>query len=329
MNKTAIACLVTIGSWVATDAAAQQREAAMRQIAARVELHAIPTSTLTDEQFLKGKGGTPATVAGELRLAQGSGKLPAVILVHGSSGIGPGIELWTHELNSMGISTFAIDGFTGRGLVTVGADQAKLGRLNLALDAYRALAILAKHPRVDPNRIVLMGFSRGGQASLYASVRRFDKQWNKSGAKFAGYIAFYPDCMTTYQADIEVMPVPVRIYHGSADDYNPLRPCRDYVTRLRSIGQDVVITEYANAHHSFDNPLGSPTPAASRNSQTVRKCRIREDMKGTLVNMETKKAFSYADRCVERDPHTGFSPDATSEAIWSVGKFLKTTLKLQ
>ncbi|MEO7742786.1 MAG: dienelactone hydrolase family protein [Usitatibacter sp.] len=310
-------------------ASAQQNQAAMRQIASRVELHPIPTLTLSDEEFLKGRGGKPAAVSGELRIAQGTGKIPTVILVHDSSGIGPGIELWTHELNGMGISTFAIDGFTGRGLVTVGADQAKLGRLNLALDAYRALAILAKHPRVDAERIVLMGFSRGGQASLYASVKRFDRMWNKSGAHFAGYIAFYPDCMTTYQADIEVMPVPVRIYHGSADDYNPLAPCRDYVTRLRSIGQDVVLTEYAQAHHAFDNPLGSPKPAPSRNSQTVRKCRIREDAKGVLVNTQTRQRFSYTDACVERDPHTGFDPDATSEAIWSVGKFLKTTLKLQ
>lgn len=310
-------------------AAAQQNQNAMRQIAARVELHPIPTLTLSDEEFLKGRGGKPATVSGELRLAQGTGKLPAVILVHGSSGIGPGIELWTHELNGMGISTFAIDGFTGRGLVTVGADQAKLGRLNLALDAYRALAILAKHPRVDPERIVLMGFSRGGQATLYASVKRFDKMWNKSGAHFAAHIPFYPDCMTTYQADVELMPVPVRIYHGSADDYNPIAPCREYVTRLRAIGQDVVITEYAQAHHAFDNPLGAAKPAPSRNSQTVRNCRIREDAKGVLVNTQTKRRFSYTDACVERDPHTGFDPDATSEAIWSVGKFLRAKLKLQ
>lgn len=328
MKKTAIACLAAIASWAAM-AAAQHQESGVRQFATRVELHAIPTLTLSDEEFLKGRGGKPATVGGELRIAQGSGKLPAVILVHGSSGIGPGIELWTHELNGMGISTFVIDGFTGRGLVTVGSDQAKLGRLNLALDAYRALAILARHPRVDPQRIVLMGFSRGGQAALYASVRRFDRMWNKSGVRFAAFIAFYPDCMTTFQADIEVMPVPVRIYHGMADDYHPIAPCREYVSRLRSIGQDVVITEYAQVHHGFDDPLGATRPTPSRNSQTVRKCRIREDAKGVLVNTQTRQRFSYTDACVERDPHTGFDPHATSEAHWSVARFLRTTFKLQ
>ncbi len=117
-----------------------------------------------------------------------------VVLIHGSGGVGPNIEMWSNELNAMGISTFAIDGFTGRGLTSVNMDQALLGRLNLILDAYRALDILAKHPRVDPARIVLMGFSRGGQATLFASLKRFNATWNKSGTEFAAYIPFYPDC---------------------------------------------------------------------------------------------------------------------------------------
>ena len=123
--------------------------------------------------------------------------------MHGSSGVGATIEAWVHEFNAMGISTFVIDGFTGRGLTAVGPNQALLGRLNLIVDIYRSLEILAKHPRVDPDRIVLMGFSRGGQAALYASLDRFNKLWNKSGVQFAAYIPFYPDCSTTYPNDTE------------------------------------------------------------------------------------------------------------------------------
>ena len=138
-----------------------------KDAAARVELYPIPTLTLSDRQFLTGSAdGTPVTVSGEFRVAQGSGKLPVVVLMHGSSGVGPAMEPWVHTFNAMGISTFVIDGFTGRGLTVVGPNQALLGRLNLIVDIDRSLEILAKHPRVDPDRIVLMGFSRGGQAAL-------------------------------------------------------------------------------------------------------------------------------------------------------------------
>ena len=129
----------------------------------------------------------------------------------------------------MGISTFVIDGFSGRGLTAVGPNQALLGRLNFIVDIYRSLEILAKHPRVDPDRIVLMGFSRGGQAALYASLDRFHKLWNKSGAQFAAYIPFYPDCSTSYATDTEVAARPIRIFHGTPDDYNPVASCKAYL----------------------------------------------------------------------------------------------------
>ena len=200
-----------------------------KEIASRVEIYAIPSLTISDQQFLTGdSNGKPVTVAGEFRVAQGTGKLPVVVLMHGSSGVSATMEAWVHQFNAMGISTFVIDGFSGRGLTAVGPNQALLGRLNLIVDIYRSLEILAKHPRVDPDRIVLMGFSRGGQAALYASLDRFNKLWNKSGVQFAGYIPFYPDCSTTYATDTEVAARPIRIFHGTPDDYNPVASCKAY-----------------------------------------------------------------------------------------------------
>jgi hypothetical protein len=157
MRAALAAWIFCIGIWLAgieTNAQSMPKE-----VAARVELYAIPTLTISDRQFLSGDAnGTPVTVAGEFRIAQGTGRLPVVVLMHGSSGVGASIEPWVHQFNAMGISTFVIDGFSGRGLTAVGPNQALLGRLNLILDIYRSLDILAKHPRVDPERIVLMGF---------------------------------------------------------------------------------------------------------------------------------------------------------------------------
>jgi len=301
-----------------------------KEIASRVELYPIPSLTISDQQFLTGDAnGKPVTVAGEFRIAQGSGRLPVVVLMHGSSGVGATMEAWVHQFNAMGISTFVIDGFTGRGLTAVGPNQALLGRLNFILDIYRSLDILAKHPRVDPERIVLMGFSRGGQAALYASLDRFNRLWNKSGVQFAGYIPFYPDCSTTYATDTEVAARPIRIFHGTPDDYNPVASCKAYVKRLQDAKRDVVLTEYPDSQHAFDaGLLSNDTVTVSANSQTVRHCHIREGEGGVLMNADTQAPFGYKDACVELNPHVGGNPAAAEAARKAVSDFLQALFKL-
>jgi hypothetical protein len=67
-----------------------------------------------------------------------------------------------------------------------------------------------------------MGFSRGGQATTNASLKRFHQLWNKSGVEFAAYIPFYPDCMTTFISETDVVDRPIRIFEGPP----PLPPGR-------------------------------------------------------------------------------------------------------
>lgn len=321
--------MATIGAALIILKPAWTAEIPSKQIAARTELYQIQTLTLSDQQFLKGDtGGKPVTITGQLRIAQGTGRLPVVVLQHGSGGYGPNIDVWSREVNELGISTFALDSFTGRGLTEVNSNQALLGRLNFILDIYRALDILASHPRVDPGRIVLMGFSRGGQATLYASLKRFNRLWNKSGVEFAAYIPFYPDCKTTYISDTDVADRPIRVFGGTLDDYNPISTCKAYVQRLRAAGHDVEVTEYASASHAFDNPLGPQPAAVSPKFESVRDCKIREEPEGLLVNAETGQPFSYKDTCVVHGPHLGYDPAAAQAATTSVKGFLKSVFKL-
>jgi dienelactone hydrolase len=307
-----------------------QAQANPKEIAARVELHAFPSLTLSDQQFLSGDAsGKPVTMTGEFRIAQGAGRLPVVILMHGSGGIGANIEPWTRTFNAMGVSTFTIDGFSGRGLTSVNTDQASLGRLNFILDIYGALALLAKHPRVDPDRVALMGFSRGGQAALYASLTRFNKLWNKSGVQFAAYIPFYPDCATSYAGETDIAERPIRIFHGIPDDYNPVASCKPYIQRLRDAGRDVVLSEYPDAQHGFDTPLNLGAVIVSTGAQTVRGCKIREVEGGVLLNVSTQQPFSYKDDCVQLNPHVGGNAVATAAARVAVSDFVRQVFKLE
>ena len=299
-------------------------------MAARTELHAIDTLTLSDAQFLSGDGNAKATIiTGALRIPRGEGRLPLVVLQHGSGGMAANVEMWSRELNAIGISTLALDGFTGRGLTSVNTNQALLGRLNFVLDIYRALDVLIEHPRVDPRRIALMGFSRGGQAALYASLKRFHKMWNRSSIEFAAYIPFYPDCATTFAADTEVADRPIRIFGGTQDDYNPIALCKAYVERLKAAGRDVQVTEYPTASHAFDNPLGPVPPAAVAGGQSVRHCTIREQPAGLLINASTGQPFTYKDPCVELGPHVGYDAAATEAAKGSVKDIFSTIFALQ
>jgi len=324
MRKTALAALLA----AALVPTAVLAETPTGDIAQRTELHAIPSMTLSDGDFLTGKDGKAVTVSGQFRIAQGTGRLPVVVLMHGSGGMGPNIDAWSRLFNAMGVSTFAIDGFTGRGLVSTSSNQAELGRLNFILDIYRSLDILAKHPRVDQQRIVLMGFSRGGQAALFASLSRFHKMWNRSGAAFAAYIPFYPDCSTSYIDDTDVGATPIRIFHGIADDYNPVASCKTYQARLKSAGRDIEIAEYADGQHGFDTPLG-PAVVVARGAQTVRACTIKEEPAGVLVNTATAAPFAYTDACVQHGPHVGRNAAATSAAQAAVGDFVRTLFKLK
>jgi dienelactone hydrolase len=297
---------------------------------ARTEILSFQSMTLTDQEFLTGrKVGKSVTLAGELRLPRaGNDRLPLVVLLHGSGGLSGYVTDWESDLNAMGMATFVIDSFSGRGIVNTSNDQSQLGQLAMIVDAYRALDLLARHPRINPEQITLMGFSRGGQAALYSSMKRFQRIHASPGEEFAAYVLFYPRCGTVFRDDEDVADKPIRLFHGGADDYNPAAPCRSYVERLKAKGKDVQLTEYAGAGHVFDwQALRQPVKLEK--AQTVRQCQLAEGPDGAIVNVTTKQPFTYADPCVEYGPTIGYDEKASTEARRTVKAFLAATFKLQ
>lgn len=307
-----------------------QHRPAQAQVA-RLEVHAFSSMTLSDKQILLGrKDGTPVTLAGELRIPQqGTERLPAIVLLQTSGGFGSNLNRWLPELNGMGIATFAPDSFAGRGIESTTTDQDQLARLAMMFDAYRALELLAKHPRIDASRIALMGFSRGAQSALYASMKRFQSMYAPGGVGFAAYLPFYALCNTTFVDDENVSEKPIRQFHGSADDYNPVAPCRSYFERLRKAGKDAVLTEYPNAQHVFDYSALPTTPVLQPRNQTARNCVLKEEPLGEIVNAKTGKPFTHSDPCVELGPHTSYDPAATEAAVAAVKTFLHTAFSLK
>ena len=99
---------------------------ATKDMPVRIELHPLQTLTLTDQQFLTGdkNGRSRSRSSGELShragAGQAAGRHPDARLRRAGGNIG----YWQRQLQRLGISTFAIDGMTGRGLTGVGSNQA-------------------------------------------------------------------------------------------------------------------------------------------------------------------------------------------------------------
>ena len=302
--------------------------AAAAQVPSRIEILNVRSRTLSAAEFLKGdQGGKEALLGGELRLPpRAAPKVPAVVLVHGSGGIGGAADLWARELNAIGIAAFILDTFSGRGIVSTVADQDQLASLAMVVDAYRALDVLSAHPRIRADRIAVMGFSKGAVASVYSASERFRQAHGSRDRAFAAHIGFYTPCNVTFDGDAKVGPAPLRLFHGIADDYVAIGPCRDYAARLKAAGADVALTEYPDAQHSFDSPVIPPLVDIP-NAQSTRNCRLKEGPDGAILNAETGAPFVLkTDPCVAIGAHVGHNAEATALARIAVREFLERTL---
>jgi dienelactone hydrolase len=300
---------------------------------ARMEIRPVETVTVTTQQFLLGdKNGRPMTLAGELRIPIGAtGKLPAVILAHGSGGLAAYHARWADELNSIGSAAFLLDSFSGRGITSTVNDQSQLDTLAMMVDAYRALAMLAQHPQIDASRIAVMGFSKGAVAAVYSSNERFRKMWAPGDVQFAAHVGLYTPCYIRYREDDKVTGQPIRLFHGVADDYVPIGPCRGYVGRLRAAGVDATLTEYPGAHHNYDNIArkNEAKPFNLAEAQTARNCQLAEGERGLVVNSKTNSPFTMNDQCVERGAHVGYDEAATVGTVKAVKEFLAKVFNLK
>jgi len=276
------------------------------------------TTTPSASEFLQAirPAGT-SLIWGDLELPPGpAGRSPAVVVMHGSGGVSVREDRWADELRRAGAATLVLDSFTGRGITFTAEDQSQLSSLAMIGDTYRALELLATHPRIDPARIAVMGFSKGAVAALYSAVTRFQRLHGPAGVRFAQHIAFYPPCLITYIGDGAVTDRPIRLFQGTADDLAPIEPCRAYVERLQRAGADAQLTAYAGAHHQFDRP-GDRVRHNPR-EQNVSRCLWEERPEGQLVSRATGQPFSLDDPCVSRGGSFGPDPVAYRAALEAV-----------
>ncbi len=208
-------------------------------------------------------------------------KLPAVVILHGSSGVDSRGDFYEAALNAAGITTLQIDMWEARG-VGGGADRPAAPILTTP-DAFSALAFLAARQDVDAHRIGVLGFSWGGVNSLAAAERLY-AGWFGGGRQFKAHVAHYPVCYAA-NAVIPGLPsaaqlgtqflnltgAPVLIQLGSQDGYdNGAARCRALAQAVNPSNANAVeVVAYGGAQHAFDRlmvPIVVSDPFADEGS---------------------------------------------------------------
>lgn len=196
----------------------------------------------------------PQALQGYLRLPDGAGPSPAVVLMHGCGGGWRGLdERWGKRLAEWGYVTLTIDRFGTRGVTSACSGGMPPSTLH---DAYRALDFLVGQSSVDPARVAVVGFSQGAMLALLSVERGQIERSAKE--KFRAAVGFYPPC----QGLKGNMTVPTLILIGELDDWTPARDCRNLaegrddwgISRENGKGHPIEINVYPGAYHDFDVP---------------------------------------------------------------------------
>ena len=220
--RLAVAAFVALMSWSAAGSANPHRES-------------VSFSSLSGND-----GKPPAVIPAELYVpADRAGPFAAVVLVHGSGGVADFREHWyAREFAARGFAALVIDSFKPRGVTSTVEDQTRVTTPQMIQDAYAALAFLAADKRIDPTRIGVMGFSKGGTVALWSAMKAVGDRAEASGGtkqRFAFHLPFYPGCNFQYRSPATTGG-PILMMLGELDDYTQPQTCIGYAKRLQAGG---------------------------------------------------------------------------------------------
>ena len=189
-----------------------------------------------------------------------SSPLPAVIILHSSSGIDSTGQFYARALNRAGIATLELDLWGARNLQGGSGNRPTSPQETLP-DVISALHYLVEQPLIDATRIGVLGFSWGGVLSLVTATEHYIAQTG-TPYRFAGHVAHYPICWLYNNNNPYGLPdvefnnltgAPVLIQTGGRDDYDLADTCPLMVANLPNQDKELVkVNVYRSAYHAWD-----------------------------------------------------------------------------
>ena len=193
------------------------------------------------------------TIDGVLTLPPGNGRVPAVVVMHGGTGITAAETDAVKHLVSAGFAAFLVDRGTGRGLFLGPDHPLRIHIASQLADGMNALRALAKQARIDPARIGMLGFSQGGEITLALESKALEGPYAAQGQHYAAFAGVYPVCLLTSEGAGTSTDAPTLLQVGGKDKVATAANCRAVVVlrQQTKTESNIRIVEYPDAEHGW------------------------------------------------------------------------------
>jgi dienelactone hydrolase len=175
------------------------------------------------------------------RPAWAGGPVPAVLVLHGASGLGGSSTYYdaARLLVEYGYAAFVVHYFDADGTVSPKPHLRPQTRSDREAAISEAVTHISRLPYVDPSRIGMLGVSLGSFHALSVAARD-----RRIGAVI-GYVGGL-----SRSEQVERMP-PTLILHGDKDRIVPVNRAYDLAAELRRIGATFEMRIYSGEGHGF------------------------------------------------------------------------------
>lgn len=187
------------------------------------------------------------TVSAYMAMPEGSGKHPALIVIHEWWGLRDWIRRDARDLALHGYVALAIDLY--RGQITDNPKEAYKLMLSVpkeraVTDLKAAFDYLSGMKEVNPSKIGVIGWCMGGSYSYIAAVNL---------PKLAACVINYGNVGTT-KSEVEPINCPVLCNFAEKDMTYTAKMGKAFVAAMKADGKTAVFHEYAGVNHAFMNP---------------------------------------------------------------------------
>jgi dienelactone hydrolase len=208
--------------------------------------------------------------------------LAAMIISPSSGGVLEAREIYyASELANAGIAALVIDSFASRGLTKSSHDQTLLGPWQSGNDAVAGLRWLIADGRIKPDRIGVMGVSKGGVVAMRTAFDLWRRAMRYSDVAFAAHVPISPDCGQVFRS-VRTNGAPMFLMLAEKDDSVSTPWCVEYAQTLRAAGHtNIEVKVYKGAQHAWE-AIG-PKPLFDAKAQNHSRCRALIEDDGSFT----------------------------------------------